>query len=168
MNNNQLLHWSAIVAVCGGLLVETLTCAAADEPTTTIRDVGLGEGGTLEGVVIDAQGVPLAGTDVACRRSDQVVARGKTDALGRFQLRGLSGGTYHVSAGGGSGVFRLWRAGTSPPSAQRGVLIICPSDYLRGQYTPESLFSSNGLLVSGLIFATIAIPVAVSSARLGS
>ena len=63
---------------------------------------------------------------------------------------------------------RLWRAGTSPPSASQGVLIVGPSGYLRGQYTPEALFSSNGLLVAGLVFATIAIPVAVSSARLGS
>lgn len=168
MNKNRLLKWSVIVAVGSGLLLATSPRAAAEQPATTIRDVSLGEAGTLVGVVIDAQGVPSSGIVVECRRSDRVVARAKTDRLGRFQLRGLTGGVYQVTAGGGGNVFRLWRAGTSPPSAKAGVLIVCPSDFLRGQYTPGALFSSNGLLVTGLIIATVAIPVVVSSSRLGS
>ena len=169
MNNNRLLPWCVIVAVGSGLTVSASPRAMADQPTAAnIRDVALGQGGTLEGVVIDAQGVPISGTVVECHRGSRVVGHSKTDTLGHFQLRGLPGGVYHISAAGGGSVFRLWRAGTSPPSAKTGVLIVCVGSYLRGQYTPGALFSSNGLLVSGLVFATIAIPVAVSSSRRGS
>jgi hypothetical protein len=168
MNKIRLLRWSMILAVGGGLLFAASPRAIAQMPKAHIRDVALGEGGTLEGVVIDAQGVPKSGSDVVVRRGDRIVGRAKTDRLGHFKIRGLPGGMFHVSSSGAGSVFRLWKAGTSPPSAKAGVLIVCLSDYLRGQYTPGAVFSSNGLLFAGLVIATVAIPVVVSSSRIGS
>ena len=82
MMNHRLLRWSVIVSVGLSLPLATSLCAADDPPKPSIRDVALGEGGTLEGVVIDAQGVPVVATDVKLFQGDQMVETVKTDALG--------------------------------------------------------------------------------------
>lgn len=107
--------------------------AAGSAEGPAILDVGLGDGGKLAGQVLNAQGEPLAETMVTVRCSGVDVASAITDAGGSFSARGLTGGVYEVNAAGGSGMFRLWTANASPPSAQSRVLIVAGQQVSRGQ-----------------------------------
>ena len=61
-------------------------------------------------------------------------ATANTDSDGRFQIRGLSGGLYEVTAAQRSGAFRLWAGDASPPGAVKQVLLVAGQQVTRGQY----------------------------------
>src|SRR5262249_30173227 len=117
----------ALTAVCGLVLPPSAIQAAtpstpagasqASSSARIIHDVALGADGTLLGIVVDSQGVPLAKVPVVVRQGTMESARTVTGADGRFLVRGLRGGVYDVAAGQGSGTFRLWAANTAPPTA---------------------------------------------------
>ena len=109
---------------------------AGAAPTPSILDVSFGAEGTLTGQVLNAQGAPLAQNLVTVRRSGFDVASAVTDKQGMFAVRGLQGGVYEVRSAGGSGVFRLWTANTSPPATHSGVLIVAGEQVSRGQCCP--------------------------------
>jgi hypothetical protein len=115
-------------------------------------DISLEDGGVLNGQVVDAAGVPLAQTVVNLRSINGRVATGHTDSSGRFQIRGLGGGLYEVTAAQRSGTFRLWAAGASPPGAVKQVLLVAGQQVTRGQYLQGGQwFGGTGALLGGTI-----------------
>src|SRR5277367_6192962 len=124
---------TAISIAALGLILPSGVFAADALPASTpaaarqapqVSDVSLADGGVLAGQVVDAQGLPLPSTVVTVRSVMGQVANGYTAADGRFQIRGLSGGLYQVTAAQGSGAFRLWTASASPPGAVKQVLLV--------------------------------------------
>ncbi len=94
----------------------------------------MGEQGTLSGQLLDAGGVGVAHSTVTVRSVDREVGRTATGEDGKFAVRGLSGSVYTVTAGDTTGVYRLWTASTSPPSANRSILVVAGGPVARGQY----------------------------------
>ena len=121
-------------------------------PAAQVLDVSLGEGGMLAGQVVDGQGLPMPGTVVALRTLKGDVATSHTDSDGRFQVHGLGGGLYEVTAADRGGTFRLWTGDASPPGAVKQVLLVAGGPVTRGQYLNRGQwFGSTGALIGGVI-----------------
>jgi hypothetical protein len=81
---------------------------------------------------------------------------------GRFEMRGLRGGTYQIVAGSGTGFYRLWASETAPPAAQSSVLIVSGGPQVLGQQGPFAHWVlQHPWLVAGVVAAAIAVPVAI-------
>jgi len=88
--------------------------AVEPTPSPQVSDVSLKDGGILLGRVVDLQGAGVTGVPVSVKAQNREVAQTTTTADGRFVVKGLRGGVYHVAAAEGQGVYRLWSAGTAP------------------------------------------------------
>jgi len=137
---------------------------------TLVPDIALQAGGTLDGQILDANGVPLAAAVVQLTSGPRIW-KTRTDADGVFHLTDLCGGTYQITAAGQSQLLRTWAPGTAPPKANRGVLITPAADVVRGQrvLSPNTnqFFRvaknklTNPWIVAGTVVAVAAIPVAL-------
>jgi len=133
---------------------------AAISPSV-IRDIALQAGGTMRGQVVDAQGNPCGETPLrVVRASDQApVAIAQTDAQGRFDVSGLTGGVYRVETAAGVAVYRLWAPNTAPPSAVASALVVQGDPTVRGNLGSIGWF---GWTLIGLgVAAAIALPLAL-------
>lgn len=184
----RALEWALCAMACSGLLLrgpavqaaapQHPTGASAPTPTTAglpapevqpaATDIELGPGGLLRGMVVDAQGMPVAGVTVTVVDTQQPVAQVVTDEWGRFEVASLRGGTYFVVAEQGFGQFRLWTAGTAPPAAQHAALIVTGDEVVRGQFCipPLKFWLADPLVIAAIVAAAVAIPVAVHNHRL--
>jgi hypothetical protein len=130
---------------------------------SSIADVSLSEGGTLSGQVLNPQGGPLTQTVVTVHSPIAQVASAVTDVQGNFSIHGLQGGVYQIKCGESSGAFRLWTAGTSPPSANKGLMVVVGGPIDRGQSPRPIGCPTNGqvvmatLLILGSAGAIVAI-----------
>ncbi len=128
----------AVLLTFGMLKPSVATAAPGVGPNTNesrqIRDVALHAEGTLAGQLLDAQGVAIAGVEVAVGKAGKEVARVRTNKQGQFRVDGLTGGVYQVVAAGRISAYRLWAPNTAPPAAQRGLLLVSGTDVVRGQY----------------------------------
>ena len=144
-----------------------------------IADVALDDQSALTGQAVSLQGAPLAGAQVALDDGRQQWIT-TTDAEGNFRFNGVRGGAYRVQLGEQTQFCRAWKAGTAPPAANRGLMIVegqqtvlgqncgspvvgCGSPVADGMSRCKELLS-NPLVIGGLIAAAIAIPIAVHNA----
>lgn len=128
---------------------------------TVTCDLALGPGGVLKGQVVDAQGAPCANAPVRLVKSGlgaKTTIPCRTDADGRFQFAGLSGGVYSVETTAGVMVYRVWAPNTAPPSAIAEALVV-EGQAVRGNLSnvPPLGWALIGLGVA----AAIAIPLAL-------
>jgi hypothetical protein len=144
-----------------------------------IADVTLDDQGALTGQAVSLQGAPLAGAQAALDDGRQQWST-TTDAEGNFRFNGVRGGNYRVQVGGQTQFCRAWKAGTAPPAANRGLMIVAGQQTILGQYCGSPVAGcgspvaagmagakellSNPLVIGGLIAAAIAIPIAVHNA----
>jgi Carboxypeptidase regulatory-like domain len=140
---------------------------ASSAETQSILDVSLGDGGTLSGQVLDVQGAPIAQTTVTVRNSGSDPASAVTDAQGSFSVAGLKGGVYEVTVNGASGTFRLWTAAASPPSANKGVLIVSGAQTTRGQFFTGPN-KAGALVMVGLLGGVVAAGIITAAHHSGS
>lgn len=138
---------------------------AASQTAQLASDVQLDRGGHLNGVVLDAQGAPVAGAVVTLRQVDRQLARTRTDASGRFRAGPLRGGTYQLQVGGRARLVRVWAANTAPPAASDVALIVAGDGLVRGQLPLEEFCASDAVIIVGMVAAMIAIPIAVHNSR---
>ncbi len=157
------------IATCLGVLVpssrlfgQTRVASALPSASPEPLDVSLEENGTLFGLVVDAQGRPLAQTAVTMRQANREVVRFATDREGRFMVAGLRGGTYEIATLRTAGLYRLWAAHTAPPSARPGVLIVDGGPQVRGQQSAAE-FLAKPWVLTAVVAAAIAVPVAVAN-----
>jgi len=168
MMNSKSSKLAAVTLTCLGMLISPATLSAA--PMAAPRDVALGEGGILDGQVVNNQGVPSALTTITLADHQQEIARTRTDQEGKFSVSGLRGGVYRISSHGQVAVYRLWAPNTAPPVAQQGVTLVAGNDVVRGQYgTTAGPFGSmaqwvadHPLITASAIGAAIAIPIALN------
>ncbi len=138
----------------------------AEQPTLEfISDVELDAGGVLHGVVVDMHGTPIAKAAVEIRQGDRQRARTTTDALGRFAAGKLRGGVYEVLAERQARLVRAWAADTAPPGTRQATLIVVGDSLVRGQLPLEQFCASDTFVVTGLVAAVIAIPIAMNQSR---
>ena len=128
-----------------------------------VGDVELDAKGSLHGVVINLQGVPVAHADVVVRYADREIAKTSTDALGCFSVEGLRGGTYLMTVGNSTKLYRTWVARTAPPKTSRLALVIVGGDLVRGQAPFGAFFASDAFIIAGMAGAMVAIPVAIDT-----
>jgi hypothetical protein len=148
-----------------GMLAPAQLLAAAPE-TNAVKDVALRDGGVLVGQVVDPQGAAKVGSSVTISFDGQTIASTNTGSDGYFAVKGLRGGVHQVATTEGQGAYRLWAAGTAPPAAQEGVLVVAGNDLARGQQTGGGglkTFLSNPLVIAGIVATSVAVPVAVSA-----
>jgi hypothetical protein len=106
--------------------------------------------------VVDIEGVPVSRASVEVWRLGQRQAAVTSDALGRFSVLGLRGGVYQVVVGQQERFVRAWAAGTAPPSAREGVLMIAGHHVVRGQLTGPALFGwPSRVVATGLFVAAV-------------
>jgi len=163
-----------VAVACGGMLIGGLPLNAAppvavrSPAPTPVLDVALSAGGTLIGHVLDAQGRPQAGVQVAIEQGRWVVASPITDRDGRFIARNLTGGMYLISAGQARGLFRLWAANSAPPQARpAAVLVSVERAVVRGHHV-ETVVDELDLItltMTGTAIASLAL-VAIMYGRL--
>jgi len=128
-----------------------------------VSDVQLDAAGTLHGLVLNLEGLPVADLPVLIRQGDHPVAQTQTDLLGRFAAGRLRGGTYQVLVGGRSKLLRAWTEGTAPPAAKPLALVVVGSSVVRGQLPAQCFFASDKVIIAGMVAAMIAIPIAVNN-----
>ncbi len=140
---------------------------AVGEPSriTSVSDVELDPAGSLRGVAVNVQGVPVARAEVVVRQADRQVTRTETDARGCFLADNLRGGIYEVAIGRYTRQFRTWAARTAPPNTKPFALIVVGDDVVRGQRTPGELLASDAVILTGMVGAMIAIPIAVHQSK---
>ena len=161
---------TALALSCAGMLLPQTVLASHDvprQPQAVVVDVILQDGGVFQGLVVDAAGVPLAGSKVVLIEQDRPVAETTTDEQGRFSFGQLRGGTYQVVTAHSSGVYRLWAPRTAPPTA-RSMALLVDGDVFRGQFGPVEMFLTNPWVTVGIIGAAIAVPIAVHNRDSGS
>jgi len=180
------LRRAAALAVAVGLVTPShLSFAAGSmganstnppEPRVApIADVALENDGALLGQAVTAQGQPVAGATVLLDNGREQAST-TTDARGRFRFADVRGGAYRVRTNQQTKLCRVWKAGTAPPAANKGVLIVDGKQAVLGQYcsSPVGCGSpvragwdgakevfKNPLVIGGVIAAAIAIPVAL-------
>ena len=177
MNCVQGLRRTCIVLACAGLLLPgaplqaaqgNAAAAAAIEASasrTLVGDVALDARSSLHGTVVTAGGAPVAHARVVVWRADREIAGTSTDARGCFSVRGLRGGTYLIAVGDCVRVYRAWPAQTAPPKAGRLATVVLGDDLVRGQMPLEQFFASDAFIITALVGAMIAVPIAVYSSN---
>lgn len=183
----------ALVIVCGSLVASNLAYGQSPQgprnslqAVATCVDVVLAPGGVLRGQVQSGQAAPCGAMELVLMQVGKESARTTTDQNGMFQLSGVRGGAYAVTAGGATMDVRLWAEGTAPPAARDSLMVIARgevpqgqgSDGLQGQGSdvtrgqgPGGTFwrtVTNPWVSAGLIGAAIAVPIALNNNDSGS
>lgn len=152
-----------------GMILPTAALSAEPqiEPAAPSLDVALGAEGLFRGQLVDAQGVPQQGVEVAMLYQGQEVVRSVTDQRGVFAAKGLRGGQYQVVAQNHVANYRLWNAGAAPPVARPAALMVTGSDVVNGQLGGNGgllqWMKNHPMMVATGVVAAIAVPVAVTA-----
>jgi hypothetical protein len=162
----RLLARVAVGLSCLGLLlpaplVEAGQPAVRNTPAP-VDDVALDGEGRLHGLVMDVEGVPVAHASVGVFQADREVGRATSDASGRFSVGGLRGGIYRVTVGPHGRLVRAWAAHTAPPAAG-DMAVVVVDRVVRGQMPLEHFFASDCFVITAMVAAMIAIPIAIHS-----
>lgn len=169
MNATRQMIWLAFLAL-PVILCPQLAMAvgpkASQSPAKKVLDVSMDEAGGILGAVLDSNGKPLANAKVSVKGREWA-AEATTSKDGHFYIRGLRGGNYQFQVANTTEAYRVWAHKTAPPSAKIGVLIIPGEEIQRGQRPFGEIFA-NPILITAIIAAAIAIPVAIHSSKSGS
>lgn len=173
--NSKVANYMSWIAVVAMLVQPRMLLAQQNFPagplSDSIVDVELGINGVLHGQVVGKQGQQLRGVPVQISGGHHFW-KTYTNQEGLFRMEGLVGSTYQVRVGDHTQIVRAWAAGTAPPIATKGLLIVPEGPLVLGQYSKSPLcdnyFSDgkrvfdNPYILAGLIFAAVAIPIAIS------
>ena len=142
---------SCLPACC--LAADAAQPAVPAQAVPEVHDVALARGGLLNGQVVDSQGAAMKAVPVSVWFENHQVATTVSDENGQFSVSGLRGGVHQVSAGQGSGVYRLWTAEAAPPTAKPGKVVVPGENIVRGQngYPVRSILQSP-ILWGGIMY----------------
>jgi hypothetical protein len=165
MNISQPAVRIALVLACAGMVVPEHAFAAAPGPSEqVVRDLSLGDNGTLTGQVVNSQGLSQSGAQVQILQRDKQVASTTTDAEGNFSVAGLRGGVHQIAAGAGMQVYRFWSSNTAPPAAASRAMIVSDTNIVRGGSRGGVMgFLTNPWFLAGGVATAIAVPIALNN-----
>jgi hypothetical protein len=130
----------------------------------TVLDIGLKQGGTFTGRVVDHTGAALEGAEVVIKQGKTEVARTVTNKQGTFVATNMKGGVYTVASGATEGAYRVWTEKTAPPSAGEQVLIVAGQNGARGQIGCMDCGGACCLLAAGgAILGLTALIIAINN-----
>ncbi len=158
----QFVRSAAVWMAMAGLCIPQIALAIESVAQPPVADVALADGGTLHGQVLDLQGAGVAGVPVSLRTQNRDVTATTTAADGRFAVPNLQGGVYQVAAGQGQGIYRLWTAGTAPPSAHNGAIVYTQNG---GGGGGLKMLLANPIVIAGVVATAIAVPVALNNSH---
>ena len=134
MKLHTTLTKAASLAVCFGVLMSGPVMAGVD---SVIRDVELSKDGTLYGQVYTPEGQPISSAAVQLKFNGKPVAATNSNSQGRFAITGVRGGAHEVTVGAVTSPVRLWKSGTAPQHATRGLTVAGNETIIRAQsYDP--------------------------------
>lgn len=165
MKTVRFLRGTLLSLAAIGMILPQAVLAVDPTPTPAVVDIALSDGGTLRGQVVDLQGASVTGVPVSVKVQNRDVAATTTTADGHFAVQNLRGGVYQVAAGEGHGIYRLWSAGTAPPSAQNGAIVYTQN---RGAGGTLKMLLSNPIVIAGIVATAIAVPVALANSHSAS
>ncbi|MBC8116239.1 MAG: carboxypeptidase regulatory-like domain-containing protein [Candidatus Saccharimonas sp.] len=116
----------------------------------SVLDIGLTQGGTFTGRVVDHTGAALEGATVVVKQGKTEVTRTITDKQGSFVATNLKGGVYTVASGATEGTYRVWTEKTAPPSANGQALLVLGQNNTRGQCGCACYDGTTVLLAAGV------------------
>lgn len=169
MKGMRVVRTPVVIAVCLAMAMPATLAQgnevrkAAGRPAVEISDLVLDAQGGLQGVVVDVHGAPQSAAKVVLVQQKREIGRAQADRQGRFRVSGLRGGVYAIQSGGQVRFVRAWTAKTAPPNAKPTALIVAGNGVIRGQMPLEQFFSSDAVVIAGLVAALIAIPIVVSN-----
>lgn len=108
------LLYSPAISIAGQTAPTPLPGAVEKE--AQLRNVQLKAGGVLAGQYVSESGQPVADAKIAVKIADAVYGV-RTDANGKFELKGLRGGRAVFQIGEEVYAAQLWAEGTAPPNA---------------------------------------------------
>lgn len=165
MKTGRLVQSVLISLAAVGMCMPQVAFAVETAATPAVVDIALSDGGVLHGHVVDLQGANVAGVPVSVKAKNRDVATATTTADGSFAVQNLQGGVYQVAAGEGQGAYRLWSAGTAPPSAQKGAIVYTQNGADRSRLKS---FLTNPIVIAGIVATAIAVPVALANSQSSS
>ena len=112
---------------------------------------------------MDARGQGLPGRPVVVRQAGRETRQVVSDDQGCFSVEPIHGGACHVVSADAASVCRCWAANTAPPSAAEQLTLVSQQRVERGQSPVHELYTP--ILVSLVVAAAIAIPLAVHNAK---
>ncbi len=87
-------------------------------------DISLDAKGQLSGVLVDAQGKPLAGKNIALLRRPRIKVTTVTDSRGVWKIANVKGGQYELASRNSRRLVRVWTHGRAPKNAMVRVLLV--------------------------------------------
>lgn len=118
------------LSVCFGVMLSGPAFAGA---SSVIKDIALSDSGTLFGQVTNSAGQPMSDTLVRLRYQGKAVAVARSNNKGQFAINGVRPGAHDLSTGGLNTPVRVWKQGTAPKGALKGILIAGEETVIRGQ-----------------------------------
>ena len=167
MKITRIVSQTAVAIACLGMLLPPSALAAGTpgankQAKPTVRDVALGQQGSLRGQVVSAENVPVANKKVLVVAKGKQVAVTTTDAKGRFSVEDLRAGTYAVGTESTFGIYRTWTAQTAPPSAVPAAMLVEDGRVVRGQ-SRMWYWLTDPFVITAALGAAIALPIALNN-----
>ena len=150
---------SRFVCTCVALslLLQLPATVVADQSTDSgIQDVRLREGGILTTRVVDLQGNPVVGEQVAIEFNGQQIASSVSDKDGLVAISGLRPGLHGIRTPMGGTVCRFWTGDTAPPAAISVPAVVSDAEVIRGQF---GAFNLPMVVYAGVSIAAVLIAV---------
>ncbi len=151
--------FSRFVGACVALslIFHSPVLIAAEQSTDSgIQDVQLREGGILTSRVVDLQGNPVVGEQVAVEYNGKQIASSVSDQDGLVAISGLRPGMHFIVTPMGGTACRFWNADAAPPSAISTPAIVSDAEVIRGQFGG---FNLPMIVYAGVSVAAILIAV---------
>lgn len=151
--------FSRFVCICVALslVVHLPATVVADQSADSgIQDVRLREGGILTTRVVDLQGNPVVGEQVAIEYNGKQIASSVSDEDGLVAISGLRPGLHGIVTPMGGTVCRFWPADTAPPAAISVPAVVSDAEVIRGQF---GAFNLPMVVYAGVSIAAILIAV---------
>jgi hypothetical protein len=177
---NRVISMSAAMSIAllllglfpgiGGAAEPLQPAKQPDLPSSSVlTDIALGEGGALQGHVVDSAGKPLAAKTVILLHQGVEVARATTDRQGQFTILDVRGGPHQLTTDQQSLFLRAWTQEAAPPVAQ-SLVVLSRQPVVRGQNTIGGFnlpsihpgrYLNHPATIGGLIGAGIIVPTAM-------
>lgn len=160
MYQKSWMHWIVTGMLIGNLFMPPATRSAEKaKGLVAVRDVSLGEDGSLRGTLLTPDGKPQANADVVLRKGTEVVGAAKTQIDGSFVMRQVRPGLYELISARSANLFRVWNSRGAPPAALATATLVQSDLIIRGQeeWSPvrRALILGGVIVTSGVIGGVI-------------
>ena len=150
-------------SLVGMLLPQGCLAAVAQANQVAVRnatvDLTLSAQQTIQGQLVDSNGVPQAQNPIVLISEGQIVNKTVTAANGQFSIPVAKAGVYQISDGKAETTVRVWTASAAPPAARPGLLLVTGTSTERGALDNSTI----GALIGVGVFAGVTAAVVAAA-----